>query len=88
VRDQCDGAGVAFFFKQWGEHLPGEFKKSDNMSIVWQDGRREWYGDHADIKYSDSWLTNDADRLVISYRVGKKKAGRLLDGREHNEYPA
>jgi hypothetical protein len=25
--------------------------------------------------------------VAITYRVGKKKAGRLLDGREHNELP-
>ena len=25
---------------------------------------------------------------VMVRRVGKKRAGRLLDGREHNEFPA
>jgi protein gp37 len=24
IRDQCQAAGVAFFFKQWGEYLPGD----------------------------------------------------------------
>jgi protein gp37 len=88
LRDQCAAAGVPYFFKQWGEHLAGEFDKKQNTVIEWQDGRREWYGDHQDIKYADSWLSNEVDRLVIAYRIGKKKAGRLLDGRTHDEYPA
>lgn len=45
LRDQCADAGVAFHFKQWGEH--------------------DHYG----------------------RRVGKKIAGRLLDGREWNQMP-
>jgi protein gp37 len=45
IRDQCVAAGVAFHFKQWGEH---------NSDLI---------------------------------HIGKKKAGRLLDGREWNEFP-
>jgi protein gp37 len=44
IRDQCNTAHVAFFFKQWGEHLD----------------------------------------LV---KIGKAKAGRILDGREWDEFP-
>jgi protein gp37 len=46
VRDACVGAGVPFFFKQWGEY--------------------DEFGE----------------------RIGKKAAGRLLDGRQWNEFPA
>jgi protein gp37 len=53
LRDQCQSAGVPFFFKQWGEWLP----------------RLEGSG------------------AEVFYRVGKKAAGRLLDGREWNEVP-
>lgn len=45
IRDQCQAAGVAFHFKQWGEWTPH------------------------------------------MHRVGKKAAGRLLDGCEWNEFP-
>lgn len=45
LRDQCQAAGVAYHFKQWGEYRDGA-------------------------------------------RLGKHAAGRLLDGREWNEYPA
>ena len=46
LRDQCDGAGTAFHFKQWGE-----------------------FDEHQE-------------------RVGKKIAGRLLDGRTHDGLPS
>lgn len=64
IRDDCQHAGVAFFFKQWGEWLPPG-----------QDGAR--IGDDQILNCSDA-----------AERVGKAKAGRLLDGREWNEFPA
>lgn len=73
--DQCVTAGVAFHFKQWGEHsyetragtavnLPD---LANNQQALWGDGK-----------------TNH----VVATRVGKKAAGRLLDGREWSEFPA
>ena len=58
LRDQCQAAGVPFYFKQWGEWI----------------------------------VTGNADKNSLFQardfvRVGKKAAGRLLDGREWNEYP-
>ena len=73
IRDQCADAGVAFFFKQWGEF---------SALGSWKDGERHL------IAYRGA-LTN---KHVVSnehafLRVGKAHAGRLLDGREHNEMP-
>ena len=48
IQEQCIEAGVAFLFKQWGEHGPGP------AGLV---------------------------------RLGKKVAGRELDGRTWDEYP-
>lgn len=67
LRDQCQAAGVPFFFKQWGEFMTAETLDADDypdrdFDIIDPDGRGYW-------------------------RVGKKKAGRILDGREWNEYP-
>jgi protein gp37 len=84
LRDQCSEFGIAFFFKQWGAFRIGEFDRHHDVSIRWQDGAREWYGDGADIKYSESWL----DDKVIAWPASKKSTGRLLDGRTHDEYPA
>ena len=64
IRDQCQAAGVQFFFKQQGEWTP-EYPQSLSMA------NREMTYEHG----------------MTFYRVGKKLAGRLLDGREWNEMP-
>lgn len=83
LRDQCRGAGVPFFFKQWGEWLP----------TYYDDGG--WYPD--DGSAGDDGFRLAGCRLPIDLRtkidgqdlgrVGKKRAGRLLDGAEHNGMP-
>lgn len=85
LRDQCATAGVPFFFKQWGEWFPGEI---DNLS----DGNG-WTA-FPDIEHDPSaavwegrWKHNSACGTGM-LRVGKARAGRLLDGREHNAVPA
>ncbi|TIM07562.1 phage Gp37/Gp68 family protein [Mesorhizobium sp.] len=62
IRDQCLGAGVPFFFKQWGEFAPARTSAPPSAADIKQTG------DHP-------------------VRVGKKAAGRLLDGIEHNAMP-
>lgn len=70
LRDQCQAAGVPFFFKQWGEFLP-----------VLQDSP------HLPPKEMDTKTVRKLVRQLAAYRVGKKLSGRLLDGREWNEFP-
>ena len=62
VRDQCQAAGVRFFFKQWGEWV--------SVSEVAGAGRHHYFEDGATVRC-----------------VGKRNAGRELDGREWNEVP-
>lgn len=64
LRDQCQDAGVAFFFKQWGEWAPADLCSEQQES---EEIAGRWDGS--------------------SLRVGKARAGRLLDGREWNESP-
>lgn len=76
IRDQCAGAGVPFFFKQWGEwntrgHAFGTGAVKQPHAEI--DGR----------SIAAPWGRED----VIMARVGKKAAGRLLDGIEHNGMP-
>lgn len=79
LRDQCAAAGVAFMFKQWGEHLPADADECDAgvepARLVWSDGT--------------PWAQEDGQRggVALMARVGKKAAGRLLDGVLHNNYP-
>jgi protein gp37 len=93
IRDQCADADVPFFFKQWGAWLPWE--PEHGPCWVSQNGRCE---DHhalfpVDIADDppgwDSGLSCAVDGVehAVFQKVGKKAAGRLLDGREHNDVP-
>lgn len=81
IRDQCAAAEVPFFFKQWGEWAPGECVEDSigKYKTCYFDGD-EW------IECSDDWIS-EQDYGPIMYRTGKKKAGRLFDGKMHDEYP-
>lgn len=64
LRDQCVGAGVPFFFKQWGEWAPPN-----------QIAPSDWVSRHDLV---------DGEYVM---RVGKKTAGRNLDGQEWSQMP-
>lgn len=90
IRDQCASAGVPFFFKQWGEWLPHKAKANGNLGgdvragrvrIVHPSGRT----DVEVFKATGGRNTEPGSRYMIA--VGKSRAGRLLDGREHNDMP-
>jgi len=77
LRDQCTASGVPFFFKQWGEWA--EWPDSEFISEIAEceeiAGRYEYFQRHS------------ADAPVHMRRVGKKAAGRLLDGCTWDEMP-
>jgi protein gp37 len=90
IRDYCATVGTAFLFKQWGEWVPqvgavDGWTIADNPEISRFD-HRDWEGDHWSEPYRPMWC-DDRDDDTVS-RVGKKAAGRLLDGREWSEFPA
>ena len=85
LRDQCTAAGMPFLFKQWGEHDLSYDRDRDDpdyrrcASVADQPGR--WInlaGGHG----------FNGERVHFARRVGKKAAGRLLDGRTWDEVPA
>jgi protein gp37 len=80
LRDECQAASVPFFFKQWGEWTPGENVPMDGEYKVRSYFNGEWSED------ADDWVA-EADNGPLMYRVGKKAAGALLDGREWREFP-
>lgn len=80
LRDQCAAAALPFFFKQWGEWAPGECVPDEKKYHC------QTYGDDW-TDCSDDWAT-EADSGPIVYRVGKQKAGRMLDGQEWSQFPA
>lgn len=96
LRDQCQAVGVPFLFKQWGEWLP--WTQFSDSRIKDGDGSQptrfqtlEWSGSEwQDVGHPDYWDSMDGaidDEQCVG-RIGKKAAGRLLDGRTWDEFPA
>lgn len=86
LRDQCSEAGVPFLFKQWGEWAPGE--NAPGPQTRTETGARwfndEWSMERITPRMGEELHCDDAPDV---WRVGKKDAGRLLDGIEHNGFP-
>jgi protein gp37 len=83
IRDRCTTAGVPFFFKQWGAFAPlSNHATSYRGNVVggYLGYNGEWSGPHARI-----WGTSHPPEFML--RLGKKEAGRVLDGRTWDEYP-
>jgi protein gp37 len=80
LRDQCADAGVPFHFKQWGEWAPEGL--CGQKWIIRADGT-------SDPVPTPNGIGHHAPRegSAFIYRVGKRAAGRLLDGVEHNGSP-
>jgi protein gp37 len=78
LRDQCERSRTPFFYKQWGEFAPVTrdnpmpLDRAGTLVALRTDGTR-----------SES-LSAD---VTMMWRPGKQVAGRLLDGREWNEFP-
>lgn len=77
LRDQCAAAGVPLLFKQWGEWMPAE--NEDGKIVL-----RFKVGDPTGPQQPKF---HEWDGGAFSARVGKRAAGRLLDGVQHDGYP-
>ena len=80
IRDDCVMASVAFNFKQWGEWVPlsdSERPKTLDICIG---------GDGNQVTEINGIPTGNVFANVR--RVGKRAAGRFLDGVQYDEYPA
>ncbi|WP_290906313.1 phage Gp37/Gp68 family protein [Aquabacterium sp.] len=93
LRDQCKAAGVPLLFKQWGEWLPWtQFCDSgiDDPPEQTRFDTREWNGETWGDVGRPMWCDSKdglIDDMQCVGRVGKKAAGRLLDGVTHDGYP-
>ncbi len=88
MRDQCAAAGVPFLFKQWGEW--GDFTNAQhphgikgNPAVRILDGNGNAKGG-GQLHNGYDWQGHGRAEMI---RVGKKAAGRLLDGQEYNAFP-
>jgi protein gp37 len=104
LRDQCEAAGVPFFFKQWGEwgwEPPIRWTATPDMAgQLYGPFRPTCGGPGSDKRLMcraypakiPADLGGIGDRFWVmleeAHRIGKKAAGHLLDGREYHQFPA
>lgn len=90
IRDQCAEAAVPFHFKQWGEWVPqvgavDGWQIADDPEISRFD-HVDWEEDGSlSERYRPMWCDDRADDTMS--RIGRKPAGRHLDGVEHLAFP-
>lgn len=84
LRDQCVDARVPFLFKQWGEWVdcdsgPDDDAAYENKATCW-------------VNFDGTSCTGELGVDFFGqhpmYRIGKKAAGRVLDGRTWDQCPA
>lgn len=81
IRDQCRDASTAFFFKQWGAWAPSTPEAaSGNPRSGWR-----CLAAHPHVARAQELYPEAGAEFIAN--VGKKAAGRLLDGIEHNGMP-
>lgn len=106
IRDQCQAAGVSFFFKQWGEYFTDSVNMTTGAPIFRQFSSYENWVSKASTRVQGGICLDTKGRelkigadfmrardenafpVIVMDRVGKKRAGRMLDGREWSEMPA
>lgn len=86
LRDQCQKAATKFFFKQWGMYTD----VNNILPVPMEDFSKnlksgKWVGVDNTGAIVDH--VSGPNNAILMAKVGKDKAGRLLDGREWNEFP-
>lgn len=81
VRDFCAVNQIPYLFKQWGSWAPDSFDDR-NVRAGWLSLDGTLIDDMLNIEKADC-----AKPCRLMFKVGKKAAGRFLDGREHNAFP-
>lgn len=83
LRDQCLEADVAFFFKQWGDFEPVLPDVPDNRCA----SKDYLVTDTAFVRIADTDGQPPKEPFTTMRRVGKKRAGRVLDRRIWDQFP-
>ncbi len=102
IRDQCTGAGVAYFRKQIGEWKSVcEMSEAEIDACYWPAPERHPEATRkakvrSIVMHRDGEIFDDpaaagaflqGKGAMQMFRVGRRRAGHLLDGREHHEFP-
>lgn len=97
LRDQCEGASVPFFFKQWGEwwEVASDARdESGNHVQLDPEADADYFAPGDCVIAADGRVFDAIDNLPLDVpcrhmtRLGVKAAGNTLDGRQHQEFPA
>lgn len=95
LRDQCEADGAPFLFKQWREWREADDSGLPGVRTI-HEGDPDWDDQAA---RCDAFMARDGELITdldeardgMGYRglerIGKKAAGRQLDGRTHDEFP-
>lgn len=87
LRDQCMAAGVPFLFKQWGEwREPVEGEPYSTAMGRAQERPAFIVALDGTVHCFENERTTSGGKVML--RIGKKAAGRLLDGRTHDGFPS
>ncbi|AMR79299.1 phage Gp37/Gp68 family protein [Cupriavidus nantongensis] len=89
LRDQCAAAGVPFLFKQWGEWTPAVPAPAGTPGPYALAPQSGWFGSEPNTPHEVDCYPRQfiAFGCSVLQRVGKKAAGRMLDGVRHDGFP-
>lgn len=84
IRNQCEHAGVPFFFKQFGnysyiEKFPYPLEQLAKIKYYWEDD--------AFVRVAKGTPATKLNNWPLACRAGKSKSGNLLDGVQHLAFP-
>ena len=83
IQKQCQEQNVPFFFKQWGEYSSA-FERNKEPENASED--KYYYGKYRRLNFAGGQGFH-GENLCYMQKVGKKKSGSFLDGKEYKEYP-
>lgn len=101
LRDQCVNADVPFHFKSWGEFGTISKNLSTNEPVfrmfpdlqTWVNKGSTWVNGGICVDMAGMVLRNGGDfrqaeyPVAILHKIGKNKAGRIVDGQEWDQFP-
>lgn len=87
LQEQCSRAGVAFHFKQWGEWLPDTEMPQTELRALWTEKNGKKVSTVPVRAVGPNGWETFSKNTVDAYRVGKQRAGRLLNKQVYDEFP-
>jgi len=96
LRDACLASNVPFFFKQWGEWLPISEMGEEEQDHLYEPALERYPDSTRECKVpcraigfdgGEHWHLTNGFPSFLTFQVGKKRAGRDLNGRTWEEFP-